>query len=105
MSWSTPPAAPPTAADMFDVDAMYNRGAMVMEALRQIMGEERFKAVLAKYLASHQYGNSSTQQFIDLVKSDSGKDPRKLEVFFREWLYGTKKPGITPDNFETYTAP
>jgi aminopeptidase N len=105
MSWSTPPAAPPTAADMFDVDAMYNRGAMVMEALRQIMGEERFKAVLAKYLASHQYGNSSTQQFIDLVKSDSGKDPGKLEVFFREWLYGTKKPGITPDNFETYTAP
>jgi aminopeptidase N len=105
MKWTTPPAAPPTAADMFDSDAMYTRGAMVMEALRQIMGEDRFKAVLAKYLASHGYGNSSTQQFIDLVKSDSGKDPAKLDVFFREWLYGNKKPGINPGNFETYPAP
>jgi aminopeptidase N len=105
MSWSTPPAAPPTAADMFDTDAMYTRGAMVIEALRQIMGEEKFKAVLSKYLTTRAYGNASTQQFIDLIKSDSGKDPAKLDVFFREWLYGTTKPGITPDNFETYTAP
>jgi hypothetical protein len=38
----------------------------------------------------------------------SGKDPQKLDVFFREWLYtgypsnGQSKPMITPDNFETY---
>jgi hypothetical protein len=105
MNWSIPPAAPPTAADMFDSDAMYTRGAMVMEALREIMGEDRFRAVLATYLARHAYGDASTRQFIDLVKSDSGKDPAKLDVFFREWLYGDTKPGITPDNFETYTSP
>jgi aminopeptidase N len=105
MSWSVPPAAPPTAADMFDGDAMYTRGAMVMEALRQIVGEEKFKIVLADYLAAHRYGHASTQQFIDLFESEGGKDPAKLGVFFREWLYGTEKPGITPANFETYTAP
>jgi aminopeptidase N len=105
MNWSVPPAAPPTAADMFDFDAMYMRGAMVMEALREIVGEDKFKAVLATYLADHRYGNASTQQFIDLFKRDSGKDPAKLDVFFREWLYGTKKPGINPSNFDTYVAP
>ena len=105
MSWKVPPAAPPTAADMFDQNAMYTRGAMVMEALREIVGEDKFRMVLAKYLAAHRYDDASTKQFIDLVKSDSGKDPAKLDVFFREWLYGTKKPGITPSNFDTYTAP
>jgi hypothetical protein len=97
--WSVPPAAPPTAADMFDAGAMYTRGAMVMEALREIAGEDTFKAVLKKYLAAHQYGNASTQQFIDLWKSDSGKDPARLDAFFQQWLYGTSKPTITPSNF------
>jgi aminopeptidase N len=105
MNWSVPPAAPPTAADMFDQDAMYTRGAMVMEALREILGEGRFKSVLATYLAAHKYDHASTKQFIDLVKSDGGRDPAKLDVFFREWLYGTEKPGITPSNFDTYKAP
>jgi aminopeptidase N len=103
MDWSIPPAAPPTAADIFDTDAMYTRGAMVMEALREIVGEDKFKAVLKTYLSSHQYGNASTRQFIDLWKSDSGKSPAQLELFFREWLYGTEKPGINPSNFDTYT--
>jgi aminopeptidase N len=99
MNWKTPPAAPPTAAEMFDQDAMYTRGAMVMEALRQIVGEEKFKAVLAKYLAAHKYDDVTTRQFIDLWKSDGGKDPARLEAFFQQWLYGTEKPTITPSNF------
>jgi aminopeptidase N len=97
--WSIPPAAPPTAADMFDQDAMYTRGAMVMEALREIMGEDKFKAVLASYLAAHKYDDASTKQFIDQVKAESGKDPARLDAFFKEWLYGTEKPTITPSNF------
>jgi aminopeptidase N len=99
MTWNVPPAAPPTAADMFDTDAMYTRGAMVMEALRQIVGEDKFKAILKHYLAAHAYGNASTQQFIDLWKAESGKDPARLDAFFRQWLYGTEKPTITPANF------
>jgi len=97
--WSIPPAAPPTAADMFDQNAMYTRGAMVMEALREIVGEDKFRVVLAKYLADHKYENASTKQFIDLWKSDGGKDPARLDAFFKQWLYGTEKPTITPSNF------
>jgi aminopeptidase N len=97
--WSIPPAAPPTAAEMFDGGAMYTRGAMVMEALREIAGEDTFKAVLKDYLAAHRYGNASTRQFIDLWKAESGKDPVRLEAFFQQWLYGTSKPTITPSGF------
>jgi aminopeptidase N len=75
---------------------------MVMEALREIVGEDRLKAVLGSYLAAHAYGNASTKQFIDLMKSDGGVDAGQLDVFFREWLYGAVKPGITPANFATY---
>src|SRR3954471_5788505 len=102
MDWSVPPAAPPTAADMFNTDAMYTRGAMVMEALREIVGEDKFKAVLKTYLESHKYANASTRQFIDLWKADGGKSPAQLELFFKEWLYGTERPGINPSNFDTY---
>ena len=97
--WSIPSAAPPTAADMFDSGAMYTRGAMVMEALREIVGEDKFKVVLKDYLAAHAYGNASTQQFIDIFKAEGGRDPARLDAFFRQWLYGTEKPDITPANF------
>jgi aminopeptidase N len=97
--WSIPPAAPPTAADMFDQNAMYTRGAMVMEALREIVGEDRFKSVLLAYFTAHEYKNASTKQFIDLWKANGGKDPVRLDAFFQQWLYGTEKPTITPSNF------
>ena len=36
------------------------------------------------------------------MKSDGGVDAGQLDVFFKEWLYGVAKPGITPANFATY---
>ena len=102
MSWDVPPAQPPTAAELFDTDAMYTRGAMVMEALREILGEAKFAAVLASYQSRFRYGNASTAQFIALVKAEGGVDQGQLGIFFDEWLYRSGKPGITPDNFATY---
>jgi aminopeptidase N len=98
-----PPAAPPTAADLFDTDAMYTRGAMVMEALRQILGEDRFATVLQSYLTRYGHANASTADFIALVKAESGVDQKQLDIFFKEWLYTGEKPGITPANFATYS--
>jgi aminopeptidase N len=99
MSWDVPPAQPPTAADLFDTDAMYTRGAMVLEALREIMGEPKFAGVLAAYQARFRYGNASTAQFIALVEDESGLDRARLDAFFRQWLYESGRPAITPDNF------
>ena len=37
--WAIPPAAPPTGADIFDTDAMYERGSATLAALRIIVGD------------------------------------------------------------------
>ncbi|MDQ3740256.1 MAG: M1 family metallopeptidase, partial [Actinomycetota bacterium] len=108
--WSIPPAQPPSAEDLFNTDAMYNRGAMVMEALRQIVGEERFLELCRAWLSEHAYGHASTADFIALFRERGGVDRRQLDKFFREWLYtsypsnGRSRPAITPENFGTYVG-
>jgi hypothetical protein len=106
--WSVPPAAPRDESEIFDTDAMYNRGAMVMEALRQIIGEERYFGLLKTWLEDHKYDDASTTDFVDLIRTQGGVSQTQLDVFFQEWLCtsypsgGKTKPGITPQNFATY---
>jgi hypothetical protein len=100
MSWAVPPAAPPTAADLFDSDAMYTRGAMVLAALRTIMHDDKaFFAMLGKWTVDHRYGNVQTSEFIAHVKAESGLPAARLDAFFQDWLYEPGKPTITPANF------
>jgi hypothetical protein len=102
MTWSVPPAAPPTGGDLFDSDAMYTRGAMVLAALRKIMSDDTaFFAMLGKWTTDHRYGNVQTSDFIALVKAQSGLAPAKLDAFFQDWLYDADKPTITPSNFDS----
>ncbi|HEV2815419.1 MAG TPA: M1 family metallopeptidase, partial [Solirubrobacteraceae bacterium] len=100
--WSVPPANPPPD-EIFNVDAMYNRGAMVMEALRQIAGEPTFLDLNRKWLNDHAYSHATTADFIELFRTHAGVNRTQLAIFFDEWLYRSGKPGITPDNFATYT--
>ncbi|MFL5845837.1 MAG: M1 family metallopeptidase [Solirubrobacteraceae bacterium] len=122
--WNVPPADPPTAADMFDSDAMYTRGATVMYAVRQILGEPVFKTLMHDWLTKpgHVYGNATTPEFIAMVKaadltartagSLSDRTARWTE-FFKEWLYTSYtgvpalggKPAMNIANFDTYTLP
>jgi hypothetical protein len=106
ISWEVAPAVPPTAADIFDFDAMYLRGAMTMELLRQIMGEERFMEVNEAWLKEFAYGAATTADFVALVKRESGEDPARLDELFRQWLYTSypdgEKPAITASNFDSY---
>jgi hypothetical protein len=101
--WTVPPAAP-AADEIFNYDAMYLRGAMVMESLRQIVGEERFLELLKEWLDTHRYGHATTAELIALFKAKGGVSQTQLDVFFDEWLYRSGKPGITPENFATYPS-
>jgi Peptidase family M1 domain/Peptidase M1 N-terminal domain len=104
--WSVPPAQVPTAADLFH-SSVYTRSAATLEFLRQIMGDPIFFELQHKWLTRHAYGNASTADFIALVKNESGEDPAKLDVLFRQWLYTAyvdgEKPDINPDNFDSYS--
>jgi hypothetical protein len=111
--WNIAPAAPPTAADIFDSNAMYTRGAMVMEAIREIVGEPAWVAIQKAWLTGHAYGNATTEEYIALVKSMTDKDPARWTEFFKQWLYtpytgspaAGNKPQMTPSNFDTYVLP
>ena len=99
--WSIPPGAPQTAADIFDGDAEYTRGAMTLEALREIVGDAVFYDIMRTWAADHRYGNATIAQFIALTKAKATtKDPARIQAFFQDWLYDADKPTITPATFD-----
>ncbi|WP_354700251.1 M1 family metallopeptidase [Paraconexibacter sp. AEG42_29] len=107
--WSIPPADPPTAGDIFDDNAMYQRGAATMTAIHEILGDARFRTLMRDWLTApgHPGGNATTEQFIALVKAHDPARAARWDAFFREWLYtsyqgvgpATGRPAITPATF------
>jgi len=85
-------AAPgtPAAADLFG-DAVYDRGALVLYALRRTVGDEVFFRILHDYYAAYAGGNADTQDFIAVAGKDSGRD---LKGFFDSWLYSDRLPDL-----------
>ena len=85
--WSVPPAAP-RANEIFH-EATYVRGAMTLEALRQIVGGATFARILRRWATEHRYGTVVTADFTALAEQEAGRD---LDAFFRDWLYEPRKP-------------
>ncbi|GAA4358108.1 M1 family metallopeptidase [Angustibacter luteus] len=75
--------------------AVYDRGAMTLQALRQRIGDPAFWQVMRNWAQQHRYGNGSIPQFIALAERSSGED---LGSFFDAWLYSSTKPAHTVAN-------
>jgi aminopeptidase N len=69
--------------------AVYRRGAMTLQALREKIGDRKFFRILRRWAAEHRYRTATTHQFIALSERVSGRD---LGHFFRVWLYTPSKP-------------
>jgi aminopeptidase N len=69
--------------------AVYRRGAMTLQALRDKIGDDAFFRVLRTWTAEHFQGNATTAQFIALSERISGQE---LGNFFQVWLYTPTKP-------------
>jgi aminopeptidase N len=78
----------PKRATMFDF-AVYLRGAMTLQALREKIGDKPFFTLLRTWTATHRYGNATTEQFIALAEQISG---RQLDAFFDTWIRSARKP-------------
>ncbi|MGA9373213.1 MAG: M1 family metallopeptidase [Solirubrobacterales bacterium] len=85
--WKLPPGAP-GPKKLFSL-AVYYRGAMTLEALREKLGDATFYSVLRDWVSQHQYGTGTTQQFISLAEAEAGVP---LEHFFDVWLFRPRKP-------------
>lgn len=87
--WFPAPAALPGPEALF-ARAVYDRGAMTLQALRQKVGDDVFFGILRAWYAEHRDGNVTTAEFIALAQRASDQE---LGGFFRTWLYEEGKPG------------
>ena len=86
--------ADPGAAKVFD-SAVYGRGAMTLQALRNRVGDDDFWRILRTWLREQDGGNGATEEFEELAARVSGED---LGSFFTAWLHTASKPARTADN-------
>jgi aminopeptidase N len=76
-------------------DPIYERGPMVLQALRNRIGDSTFFSLMRLWPLLHRYGNATIAQFESLAESLSGQ---QLHPFFRNWLFTPTKPAPTAEN-------
>lgn len=67
----------------------YKKGAWVLHAMREKVGDSAFKVAVSTYLEKHQFASVETRDFISEVEQVSGKD---LTEFVDEWLVKKELP-------------
>jgi aminopeptidase N len=77
-------------ADLFS-EAVYERGAWVLHALRLEIGDELFREFLRTYYARFKDDVVTTADFIATANEVSGQD---LTEFLNAWLYAEEIPPI-----------
>ena len=73
---------------LFD-NAVYVRGAMTLQALRNEVGDEIFWEIIRGWAATKRGGNGTTEEFIAYAEQVSGE---QLDELFETWLYTPQKP-------------
>jgi aminopeptidase N len=68
---------------------VYDGGALVLYALRQLVGDPVFRRIERAWVHRYRDGTASTQDFIALASHVVGRD---LSEFLDAWLYGTVTP-------------
>lgn len=68
----------------------YQRGALVLHALRYRLGDAEFRRMVKVYYNTHKFGNVSSDDFIQTVVKASGKP--ELKAFLEGWIYGRVVP-------------
>ncbi|WP_030908058.1 M1 family metallopeptidase, partial [Streptomyces sp. NRRL F-5126] len=89
--WTVKPGDP-GPSKQFD-DAVYDRGAVAIQALRDTIGDHAFLRLLKAWPAQHRYGNGTITEFRHLAERISHQN---LDDFFRTWLYTPSKPASFP---------
>ena len=85
--WTVKPGDP-GPENQFDI-AVYDRGALAIQALRNKIGDEAFFAILKGWPQKHAYGNATVGDFRTYAEKVSGKP---LAALFDTWLFQPSKP-------------
>ncbi|MEU4999583.1 M1 family metallopeptidase [Streptomyces sp. NPDC021622] len=77
--------------DTMFASAVYQRGAMTLQVLRERIGDKAFFKLLPAWTQQNRYGNANTADFIRLAERISGK---QLDGLFETWLFTKGKPAL-----------
>jgi aminopeptidase N len=86
--------ADPGPRHLFDW-AVYQRGAMTLQALRHRVGHAAFSRILRTWVAERRHGHGTVGEFEALAGQVSGQD---LSSFFDAWLRSPARPAATSAN-------
>ncbi|MBV2355328.1 M1 family metallopeptidase [Streptomyces sp. J2-1] len=98
--WTVAPGDP-GPDNQFDI-AVYDRGALAIQALREKIGDPAFFRVLKGWPAEHAYGNASVADFRTYAERISGTS---LTALFDTWLYRPTKPSAPAARAASIAAP
>jgi aminopeptidase N len=85
---------------LFD-NAVYVRGAMTLQVLRNQVGDRDFFRILRAWAARKAGGNGTTGQFVALAERVSGE---QLDGLFDAWLFTAGKPALEAASATAATA-
>jgi len=74
--------------DMFDRHG-YEKGAVVLDMFRDLVGTDTYDEILNRFLATHAYSNVTTGDFFETVARVTGED---YSWFFGQWLLSPGHP-------------
>ncbi|MFG2225925.1 M1 family metallopeptidase [Streptomyces sp. NPDC048644] len=86
--WEFPPGDPQYAENV-TATPIYDRGAMVLQQLRNAVGDKTFFGILKSWPAKYRHSNADTDDFIDFCQERTDED---LTDLFDDWLYGEGQP-------------
>ncbi|NCC73902.1 MAG: hypothetical protein EOM06_10940, partial [Sphingobacteriia bacterium] len=70
-------------------ERFYPKGSLVMDMLRDVIGNKEFGATMAYYLQHYPYQTAETNDFLQAIRKATG---RSLEWFFEQWIYRGGEP-------------
>jgi len=81
----------PGADHLFDEQAVYERPAVMLQAVRKTVGDDAFFTILKTYTSRFAGKNARTQDFVDVANEVSKQD---LTSLFDAWLYRAPLPDL-----------
>jgi aminopeptidase N len=73
---------------------VFNKGALVFNMLRQLIGDEKFDKMLSDYYSKNEGRNVTVEEFETLASKTAG---RNLRFFFGQWIESTGVPEFRSD--------
>jgi aminopeptidase N len=77
--------------EVFDAHS-YPKGGLILNMLRNLLGEDLFRDALKEFLLKFKYGNADTEDFKKVVEAHYGY---QLDWFFDQFIYNAGHPVIS----------